>query len=73
MDSCSIGKLKCSLFVGTEVIFTKSTMMKGLIVNSVTDESKEIIAKMVKIITNYINRRRKWRMLFLWRLSTSTS
>lgn len=55
----SIGKRKCSLFVGTEVIFTKSTMMKGLIVNSVTDESKEIIAKMVKIITNYINPKKK--------------
>jgi len=54
-----IGERKCSLFVGTEVIFTKSTMMKGLIVNSVMDESKEIIAKIVKIIMNDISPKKK--------------
>lgn len=50
-----LSKRRCSLSVSTEVIFTKSTMMKGLIVSSVVEESKIIVAKMVEMIMNKIN------------------
>lgn len=50
-----ISKKKCKLSVGTEVIFTKQTMMKGLILSSVVDESKTIVRKTVKMVQNKLN------------------
>ena len=54
-----LGPKKCALSVGTEVIFTKSTMMKGLIVSSVIDESKVQVAKMIEIYMRKINPKQK--------------
>ena len=50
-----ISKKKCKLSVSTEVIFTKQTMMKGLILSSVVDESKTIVRKTVKMVQNKLN------------------
>jgi hypothetical protein len=46
---------KCSIWAGTEVKFSKSTMMKSLIVSSVIDESKVVFAKMIELLHDHLN------------------
>ena len=46
---------KCSIWAGTEVKFSKSTMMKSLIVSSVIDESNVVFAKVLEMLQNHLH------------------
>jgi len=50
-----LSEKKCSVWVGTEVKFNKSTMMKSLIVSSVIDESKVVVPKMIELAHDHMN------------------